>query len=103
MSISRKIPKKVYYCKRHNTVKDRMQECPWYYANGKCMAASANGVSPDGCSAIELVTMPKEISAVLVNEIDFLLAKYDNADPPMDRTKFAVALIEKVKEGYKDD
>jgi hypothetical protein len=63
------------------------------------MAASANGVSPDGCSAIELVTMPKEISAVLVNEIDSLLEQYDNADPPMDRTKFAVALIEKVKEG----
>ena len=94
------IPNKVYYCTRHNTVKDRTQECPWYYANGRCMAASANGISPDECNATELVTMPKEISPIIINKIDSLLEKYDNADPPMDRTKFAVALIEKVKEGY---
>lgn len=91
------IPNKVYYCSRHNTVKDKPKECPWYYANGRCMAAAANGVSPDECNAIELIAMTKEIEAVLVNEIDYLLAKYDNADPPMNRIKFAVALIEKVR------
>jgi len=87
------IPNKVYYCPLHNTVKDKPRECPWYYENGKCM------VSESKCNAIELVTMSKEISAVLVNEIDSLLEKYEEADPPMDRTKFAVELIEKVKEG----
>jgi len=92
------IPNKVYYCTRHNTVKDIPNECFWYRRGSRCIATEF-----ELCNAIELVTMSKEISAVLVNEIDFLLAKYDNADPPMDRTKFAVALIEKVKEGYKDD
>lgn len=93
------IPNKVYYCPLHNTVKDKPGECPWYYEKGKCMAISARDTSPDGCRAIELITMTKEIEAVLVNEIDYLLTKYDNADPPMDRTRFAVQLIEKVKEG----
>jgi len=92
------IPNKVYYCPLHNTMKDRPQECPWYRGRGRCLVTEF-----EKCSAIELVTMPKEISAMLVNEIDFLLEQYGNADPPMDRTKFAVALIEKVKEGYKDD
>jgi len=91
------IPNKIYYCTRHKTVKDRPQECPWYYANGRCMAAAARGISSDGCDAIELVTMPKEISLIIINKIDSLLEKYDNADPPMDRTKFAVALIEKAR------
>ncbi len=85
------IPNKVYYCTRHKTVKDKPKECPWYYENGKCM------VSETECNAIELVTTTKEISAELVNEIGSLLEKYEDADPPMDRTGFAVQLIEKAR------
>jgi len=84
------IPNKVYYCPLHNTVKDKPRECLWYYEKGKCMAHGK-------CNAVELVTMTREISVVLVNEIDSLLEKYEDADPPMDRTKFAVELIEKAR------
>ena len=84
------IPNKVYYCKGHRTVKDKPSECPWYYEKGLCMAFGE-------CNAIELVTMSKEIEAELVNDVDSLLERYDTADPPMDRTKFAVALIEKAR------
>lgn len=98
MIVMMRIPSKIYYCPRHNTVKDKRGECAWYYANGRCMAAAARGASPNGCNAIELVTIPKDIKASLINEIDSLLERYENASPPMDRTKFAVKLIEKARE-----
>jgi hypothetical protein len=86
------IPNKVYYCPRHNTVKDKPQECPWYRRGSRCLATEF-----EKCNAVELVTMSKEISAVLVNEIGSLLEKYEDADPPMDRTRFAVEIIEKAR------
>ena len=94
------IPNKVYYCPLHNTVKGKPQECPWYRDKGKCLVIEKGRDIPivfDRCSAIELITVSKEIEAALILEISSMLERYDNADPPMNRTKFAVALIEKVR------
>lgn len=83
------IPSKVYYCPKHSTFKDKPKECSWFF-NGNCMV---NGK----CSAIELGIVPCTISAELVLEFEHLLEDYEGASPPMDRTKFAISLIEKAR------
>lgn len=84
-----RIPSKIYYCKRHGTIKDKPGECYWYRKT-RCLAGGR-------CDAIVLYTMNGTIKPRLILEIESLLERYEDASPPMDRTRFVVELIEKAR------
>ena len=87
MPAPKKAPKTVWYCSEYDSIKKSRKDCFYITDNNHCFSLQGK------CIAKEYALTELGIDKKLVKEIEVELEHYDNVQPQMDRSKFAVEIV----------